>query len=116
DDDGGTAEDTGGMSGSCDDLEDLPTNQGCEFWAVDLPNVSKVAPFSLDVVPADQQFAVAVVNPSDADNATVQIYVGDQSVPVVQGALPFDPLRIFSLPALNITPGQTTSNGSAYRI
>lgn len=114
-DEAGTAE-TGGVGGSCDDLDELPTNQGCEFWAVDLPNVSEVLPFTIDVVPADQQFAVAVVNPSDSDNANVEIFVGNQSTPVASGALPFDTLRIFSLPALNITPGATTADGRAYRI
>ena len=113
---GGSGEEGGGTTGSCDDLDELPTNQGCEFWAVDLPNVSVVAPFTLDVVPADQQFAVAVVNPSDADNATVRIFVGDETTPVAEGALPFDTLRIFSLPALNIAPGQTGAGGQAYRI
>ena len=113
--DGGTAE-TGGTMGGCDDLGALPTNQGCEFWAVDLPNVSQVLPFTLDVVPADQQFAVVVVNPSDADGADVQIYQGDGTTPVDGGAVPFDTVRIFQLPALNITPGATTQTGEAYRI
>jgi hypothetical protein len=110
------ATDEGGSLGGCDDLDQLPTNQGCEFWAVDLPNVSAVLPFTLDVVPADQQFAVVVVNPSDVESADVQIYQGNGSIAVDGGAVPFDTMRVFQLPALSITPGQTTSDGQAYRI
>jgi hypothetical protein len=106
----------GGVVGGCDDVERLPTNQGCEFWAVDLPNVSVVPPLTIDTVPADQQFAVVVTNPSDELTANVEIFGADPGVPVASGAVPFDTMRVFELPALNITPGATTANGQAYRI
>jgi len=106
----------GGTVGDCDSLEELPTNQGCEFWALDLPNVSEVPPLSIDTVPADQQFAVVVTNPSDMATANVEIFVADQATPVVSGPVPVETMRVFQLPALNITPGATTSDGQAYRI
>lgn len=106
----------GGIIGGCDDVKMLPTNQGCEFWAVDLPNVSVVPPFTIDTVPADQQFAVVVTNPSDVATANVEIFGPDPGVPVATGAVPFDTMRVFELPALNITPGATTANGQAYRV
>ncbi len=106
----------GGPAGGCDALEDLPTNQGCEFWAVDLPNVSVVPPFTIDTVPADQQFAVVVSNPSDTDTANVEIFVADEMMPVDMGPVPVQTMRVFQLPALNIAPGTTSSTGQAYRI
>jgi hypothetical protein len=100
----------------CDQLDELPTNQGCEFWAVDLPNVSMVPPLTIDTVPADQQFAVVVTNPAADTTANVEIFVADDPMPVASGAVPFDTMRVFELPALNITPGATTADGQAYRV
>lgn len=100
----------------CDALGELPTNQGCEFWAVDLPNVSMVPPLTIDTVPADQQFAVVVTNPAADTTANVEIFVADEATPVASGAVPFDTMRVFELPALNVTPGATTVDGQAYRI
>ncbi len=98
---------------SCDDLEDLPTNQGCEFWAVDLPNVSS-AP--LAVTPHDQQFAIVVTNSLPKQSANVEVFVGSSETPVESGTVPSDTMRVFALPAMSITPGATTADGSAYRI
>ncbi len=106
----------GGIIGGCDDVQMLPTNQGCEFWAVDLPNVSVVPPLTIDTVPADQQFAVVVTNPSAVATANVEIFGADPGVPLASGAVPFDTMRVFELPSLSITPGATTANGQAYRI
>jgi hypothetical protein len=106
----------GGVVGGCDDVDQLPSNQGCEFWAVDLPNVSVVPPLTIDTVPADQQFAVVVTNPSAKVTANVEIFGADPGPPVASGLVPFDTMRVFELPALNITPGATTANGQAYRI
>ncbi len=98
---------------SCDDLEDLPTNQGCEFWAVDLPNVSS-AP--LAVTPHDQQFAIVVTNSLPKQTANVEVFVGSSETPVESGTVPSDTMRVFQLPAMSITPGATTADGTAYRI
>lgn len=98
---------------SCDDLEDLPSNQGCEFWAVDLPNVSS-AP--LDVTPHDQQFAIVVTNSLPDQTANVEVFVGSSETPIESGTVPSDAMRVFQLPAMSITPGATTADGTAYRI
>lgn len=98
---------------SCDDLEDLPTNQGCEFWAVDLPNVSS-AP--LAVTPHDQQFAIVVTNSLPEQTANVEVFAGSSETPIESGTVPSDAMRVFQLPAMSITPGATTADGSAYRI
>lgn len=98
---------------SCDDLKDLPSNQGCEFWAVDLPNVSS-AP--LDVPPHDQQFAIVVTNSLPEQTANVEVFVGSSETPIESGTVPSDAMRVFQLPAMSITPGATTANGTAYRI
>lgn len=127
---GGTVDDTGttkldvgsntdlggGLALTCDDAESLPTNQGCEFWAVDLPNVSVINPPGLITPPADQQFAVVVANPSSSSTANVEIFVGDGGAPVVSGAVPIDTIRVFELDPMGITPGVTSADGVAYRI
>jgi len=98
---------------SCDDLEDLPTNQGCEFWAVDLPNVSS-AP--LAVTPHDQQFAIVVTNSLPEQTANVEVFVGSSETAIELGTVPSDTMRVFQLPAMSITPGATTADGTAYRV
>ena len=65
--------------GLCDNLESA--NRGCEFWAVDLPNISK-AP--LPVMPQDQQFAVVVANTSAKAPAVVRVYLGKSTAPLAQ--------------------------------
>lgn len=105
---GGTVDGT-----TCDTVAELQSNQGCEFWAVDLPNVSDAA---LNTVPADQQFAVVVTNTSAEVTANVDIYVGSSDTPVQSSKVPVNTMRVFQLDPLNITPAATTSNGTAYRI
>ncbi len=101
---------------TCDDVERLPSNQGCEFWAVDLPNVSVISPPGVIVPPSDQQFAVVVSNPSDEVTAAVEIFEGASGTSVDAGPVPPATMRVFSLPALSIPPAMTGATGSAYRI
>ena len=98
---------------SCDDLEELPTNQGCEFWAVDLPNVSQ-AP--LNPTPHDQQFAIVVTNSLPEQSANVEVFVGDNGNAVETGVVPANTMRVFQLPSMNIASGTTSADGTAYRI
>ncbi len=98
---------------SCDDLEDLPTNQGCEFWAVDLPNVSQ-AP--LATTPHDQQFAVVVTNSLPEQSANVEIFVGASATSIDGGVVPPNTMRVFQLPSMSIAPGTTSAAGMAYRL
>lgn len=112
----GPEPDLGGQAADCSSIEQFSTNQGCEFWAVDLPNVSVVPPFSIDVTPHDQQFAVVVTNTASDAIANVSIYVGDGDTPVDGGPVPVDTMRVFALDPLSISPGTTSSDGQAYRI
>lgn len=98
---------------TCDDVEDLPTNQGCEFWAVDLPNVSE-AP--LATTPHDQQFAIVVTNSLPEQSANVEVFVGAGETAIEAGVVPANTMRVFQLPSMNITPGTTSADGTAYRI
>ncbi|MBC8072922.1 MAG: IgGFc-binding protein [Deltaproteobacteria bacterium] len=124
---GGVLDDTGGkldvgpgadlgggsMAVTCADARRLPTNQGCEFWAVDLPNVSAT---TLITPPQQQQFAVVVSNPSSTIPAQIEIFVGDSDAPVAEGPLPPATIRVFQLDAMSITPAITSADGLAFRI
>ncbi|MCP4676413.1 MAG: hypothetical protein GY854_13050 [Deltaproteobacteria bacterium] len=101
-------------SDSDDSCNTGSSNQGCEFWAVDLPNVSNA--FLLPVKPHNQQFAVVVANTSSDVAANVTIYLGDDTLPAVSNSVPVDAIVTFKLPSQNIEPGATTSDGVAYRI
>ena len=89
------------------------SNLGCEFYAVDLPNVSS-AP--LAVVPHDQQFAVVVANTSAESDATVDVYSAASATPLATQVVPVDQITTIALPIQNIQPGATTANGLAFRI
>lgn len=104
--------DTDADTDPCHNLE--PSNMGCEFWAVDLPNVS-IEPL-LDVVPQDQQFAVVVANTSSQTDAFVEIFSGSSTTALVSGTVPVDQIVTVPLPSQNIQPAATTSTGIAYRI
>jgi IgGFc binding protein len=103
--------DTGTSDNPCDNTGN--SNQGCEFWAVDLPNVSK-AP--LAVTPHDQQFAVVVANTSADVSANVSVYLGGGNMLVETKQVGIDQIVTFELPSQNIQPGATTNTGIAYRI
>ena len=95
----------------CDELDD--NNLGCEFWAVDLPNVS-VAP--LEVTPQDQQFAVVVANAAAGLDAHVEIFSGAGMAPINSATVPDGGVHTFTLPAQSIAPAVTSAEGVAYRI
>ena len=103
--------DTDSSTDPCDNMG--PSNLGCEFWAVDLPNVSQ-AP--LAVVPHDQQFAVVVANTSSQTDATVDIFSGNSGTSIASGVVPVGGIVTVELPTQNIAPGATTGDGTAFRI
>jgi len=101
--------------GDTDPCHNLGTsNLGCEFWAVDLPNVS-IEPM-LDVVPQDQQFAVVVANTSAEADAFVEIFSGGGTTAILSGTVPVGQIVTVPLPAQSILPAATTSDGVAFRI
>jgi hypothetical protein len=99
--------------GDTDPCTSGTSNLGCEFWAVDLPNVS-AAP--LTVKPHDQQFAVVVANTSTTADATVSVYSGASTAPLLTQGVPANQIVTLPLPTQNIQPGATTSTGIAFRI
>lgn len=100
---------------TCGAAAGVRTNAGCEFWAVDLPNSWLPAePFSYDIA-ADQQFAVVVANVSVADVATVEVFEGGDTQPLL--TVTVDPLdtATLKLPERSIDPTQN-AKGVAFRI
>jgi hypothetical protein len=74
------------------------SNQGCDYWAVDLPNADVTLPGS-SISPATSQYAVVVSNTDE--NTAAQILItestGGQPVTVVQDTVPPRDLKIFNL-------------------
>lgn len=98
------------------------SNQGCDYWAVDLPNadvsVSAGAPS-----PANAQYAVVISNTDETRSATVVITKSDGASPVsvVTDTVPPRDLKVFNLPARNAdqcgtTMGCASVGYKAYRI
>lgn len=111
--------DAGGASAeipsTCTAAASVRTNAGCEFWAVDLPNVwFPSQPFSLDIA-AEQQFAVVVANVSTSEVANVEVFEGDSSSPLL--SVTVDPLdaATLELPDRSIDPTKN-SKGVGFRI
>ena len=113
-------DDTGGNDGGipldpCEEAAMAKSNQGCEFWAVDLPNVWD-DPLAGGTAAENMQFAVVVANTSDEANATVGVFQGNNSGASFAATLAPGATQEFLLPALNIEPRANTTNGVAYRI
>ena len=106
----------GGSSGivTCDDAASRRTNLGCTFFAVDLPNDPRG---TIESPPAaDQQFAIAVGNPSGLTAALVEVYLtGDPNPVATQTIEPGDTFT-FELPSQSINPETTSTDGLAYRV
>ena len=69
------AEDGGPTLPPCEEAAMAKSNQGCEFWAVDLPNVWD-DPASSFPAAEDMQFAIVVANTSSEDEVTVGVFKG----------------------------------------
>ena len=66
--------------GTCAEAAEAESNQGCEFWAVDLPNAW--AGIGGSPAPQDQQFAVAIANTVADIPANVSVFLGAGTDPV----------------------------------
>ncbi|MEM6295911.1 MAG: IgGFc-binding protein [Myxococcota bacterium] len=115
---GGTGQMTGGDGtapvGSCEEAAQNASNQGCEFWAVDLPNAW--AGINGSPAPADQQFAVVVANTASEASASVQVFNGVSGAMVETTSVPPGQIHEFRLPALNQEPRANTYGGQSYRV
>lgn len=113
---GETGEEGGGTPlEPCEEAAMANSNQGCEFWAVDLPNVWD-DPFSSFPAAEDMQFAVVVANTSSDAEATVGVFQGNSTNASFAATLAPGATQEFLLPALNIEPRSNTTNGVAWRI
>ena len=68
----------GTLPPTCEEAAEQETNQGCEFWAVDLPQVWWTEGDS-QIPPEDDIYAVAVANASSNIEAEVEIFEGASS-------------------------------------
>lgn len=106
-----TAETTGGSGDPCMDAAEQQSNQGCEFWAVDLPNAWVGTPS-----PDNHQYAVVVANTVPDAEANVQVFVGNSTTAVQTAVVASGAIHTFQLPAMNIPERQNSYDGTAYRI
>ncbi|MBV1857415.1 MAG: IgGFc-binding protein [Nannocystaceae bacterium] len=119
-DDGGFKFDVGAPDGGvtfefgCDEADAFSTNLGCEFWAVDLPNDDRGTFMSPPA--ADQQFSVAVGNPSGLAAAQIDVYLPGEEIPFAMALVEPRQTHTFTLPSASIEPNFGTADGLAYRI
>jgi hypothetical protein len=78
------------------------SNQGCDYWAVDLPNAD-VVPQAGGVSPANAQYALVVSNTHESSPAMITISKSDNGTPVTvtTDTIPPRDLKVFNLPARN---------------
>ena len=105
-----------GFSLSCDDVAAVPSNLGCTFWAVDLPNDERGTPMSPPA--AEQPFAVVIANVSALGDANVEIHLGDdEGDPVDVATIAPTATHTFELGAGGSIDAMASSgDGVAFRI
>ncbi len=103
-----------GFSLTCDDIMDAPSNLGCTFWAVDLPNDERGTEMSPPA--ADQPFAVVVANVSALGDATVEVFSGNTDEVLASATLPPLATHVFDLGQANISAMASSTDGIAFRI
>lgn len=110
----GGPEGSHGFSLSCDDVAASPSNLGCTFWAVDLPNDERGTEMSPPA--SEQPFAIVIANVSALGEATVRVYVGADDTATNTALLA--PLETFviDLGDASISAATSTSDGVAFRI
>jgi hypothetical protein len=106
--------DDGGGPNTCEEAAMAKSNQGCEFWAVDLPNAW--SGINGSPAPQDQQFAVVVANTATDTAATVEVFVGSGNAPVDSAVVGIGEVHEFRLATLNQAARANTYDGAAYRI
>ncbi len=103
-----------GFSLSCDDVANAPSNLGCIFWAVDLPNDERGTHMSPPA--STQAFAVVVANVSALRDAEVAIYSGDSNEAVATAVVAPAQTQVFDLGEASISASSSTTGGTAFRI
>jgi hypothetical protein len=97
---------------ACEQAAAYNSSQGCEFWAVDLPNAWQV---TLGPSADEQAFGIVVTNTA-SETATVEVFVGQQGSPIDSAEIAPGALKVFKFGnSLGITNIGNTY-GFAYRI
>lgn len=81
-----------GEGSACEQAANASSNQGCEFWAVDLPNAWQV---SLNQAAQEQTFAIVVTNTASVP-ANVEIFAGNEAAPLQTDSVAPGALRVFA--------------------
>lgn len=102
---------TSGSGDPCGDAEEQESNQGCLFWAVDLPNAWVGTPS-----PDNHQYAVVVANTVPDASANVDVFIGTATTPVQSAVVASGDIYTFALPSMNIPERQNSYDGTAFRI
>lgn len=100
--------------GGCGQASESQSNQGCEFWAVDLPNAW--AGINGSPAPEAQQFAVIVANTASDLPANVQVFLGDGDAAVDMATVAIGEIHEFRLAEQSQAARANTYDGVAYRI
>ncbi|MEM6992253.1 MAG: IgGFc-binding protein [Myxococcota bacterium] len=100
--------------GSCTEAAEAQSNQGCEFWAVDLPNAW--AGIGGSPAPEVQQFAVIVANTASDVPATVEVFLGASDTATESASVPIGEIHEFRLAPQSQAARANTYDGLAYRI
>jgi IgGFc binding protein len=103
-----------GFSLSCDDVADAPSNLGCTFWAVDLPNDERGTDMSPPA--AEQPFAVVVANVSALGDAHVEVFSGNGDAAIETATLAPLATHVFDLGQANIAASTSSTDGIAFRV
>lgn len=109
----GEADAESGMGTACEQAEQTKSNQGCTFWAVDLPNAWRVNLAS--PAPAEQTYAIVVANTA-TETAAVTVYAGNESTPLQMAMIPGNALHVFTFDDTYGTKARENSFGTAYRV
>ncbi|PCC71775.1 hypothetical protein SAMN02745121_03127 [Nannocystis exedens] len=104
--------DTGPIGSACQQAEQTQSNQGCLFWAVDLPNAWQV---QASPAPEDQTYAIVAANTADAPVA-VAVFAGAEQVPLESATIPANALHVFAFDNALGTKNRESSTGTAYRL
>jgi hypothetical protein len=107
----GLETDTDGAGTACRMAEAAQSNQGCEFWAVDLPNAWQVNLASAE----EQPFAIVAANTGSAP-VQVAVYAGAGGAPLQTAEIGVDALHVFSFDNTYGLDNRASAAGTAYRV
>lgn len=104
--------DTGPTGTACQMAEAAQSNQGCLFWAVDLPNAWKV---TLSPAPEEQTYAIVAAN-TGGETAGVIVYAGADGTPLQSANIGDGQIHVFKFDNSHGTKNRENSVGLAYRV